>query len=236
MDERLVQDKAQLEDVCDYINIKKQGAEMREAILKIKEVMRDNNFLALSAPQIGIPLRIFCVKDKEGLHSFINPMIKKSVELAFSREKDEGFPDIEYLHPRSSKIVVNYQTPLGDMKATTVVGYSAFMVQRMIDHLNGVNIWDIGLELDDQWDKATEDERAEVLQAYMQSLDLMSKKLDDEIAADEDLTKQKKAIEFEHALVSGQVKVEQTKVSAEDSKKIEEKIEDVKATLTEKEA
>ena len=30
------------------------------------------------------------------------------------------------------------QTPMGEMKKTNVVGYSAFVFQRMLDHLNGI--------------------------------------------------------------------------------------------------
>lgn len=224
----IVTDLEALSDICDTIDIKRDNAEMREIILQLKETMTANNLLALSAPQIGVNKRIFCVKDSKGIHSFINAMIKKSTQMTFSREKDESIPDKEFIYPRSGKIVVNYQTPMGETKATTVVGYSAFVFQRMIDHLNGVLISDIGLEIDEQWDSATEDERAEVLKEYAKSLDLVSKKLEDDINSDEELKKQKKAIEFEHALVAGDVKIEQRELTEEEKKLVEEKLKSIK--------
>ena len=227
MIKELITDYEQLSEVSDNIDVKGDNEEMRQIILTLKETMREKNLKSLSAPQIGIKKRIFCVKDSKGIHSFVNPMIKKSTEMTFSREIDECFPDKEYIYPRNGRIVVNYQTPLGDFKSTNVVGYSAFVFQRMIDHLNGVLISDIGLEIDELWDKASEEERAEVLKQYMESLDLVSKQLDEEIAKDENLTKQKKAIEFEHALIAGDVVVEQRETTEEESKQIEEKLKQV---------
>lgn len=228
MIKELITDYEQLSEVSDNVDVKGENEEMRQIILSIKETMREKDLTSLSAPQIGIQKRIFCVKDKKGIHSFINPMIKKSTEMTFSREKDECFPDKEYIYPRNGRVVVNYQTPLGEFKSTNVVGYSAFVFQRMIDHLNGVLISDVGLEIDELWDKASDEERAQVLKQYMESLDLVSKKLDEEISNDENLNKQKKAIEFEHALIAGDVKIEQRDVSEEEKEQIENKLKQVK--------
>lgn len=203
----LITDLDKLSEISENVDIKKDINEIRDIILSIKATMEKNNLIALSAPQIGIQKRIFCVKNKKGTYStFINPMIKKSTNMTFSREKDECFPDKEYIYPRSSQIVVNYLTPLNELKSTNVIGYSAFVFQRMIDHFNGALISDIGLQIDEQWDKASEDERSEVLKAYADSLDMLGKQVDDEISKDEELSKQKKAIEFEKALIAGEVK------------------------------
>lgn len=221
----IITDIEKLSEICDYVDTKKDGKIMRETILELKQHIADNNLLALSAPQIGVDRRIFCVKDKKGIHSFINPMIRKSTDMTFSKETDPCFPDKTYIHPRSAKVVVNYQTPLGEMRTTTVVGYSAFMFQQMIDHLNGLCLPDIGLEIDEEWDKATDDERAEVLKAYMESLDMVSKKLNEEIENNPDLAKQKKAIDFEQALIAGEVQVEEQELTEEQKEAITAKLE-----------
>lgn len=223
----IVTDLDKLGEISDYIDTKKDGEQMREVILCLKKTMEDKNLLSLSAPQIGYNVRIFCVKDKKGIHSFVNPMIKKANHLMFSRESDESIPGKEFIHPRSEQVVVNYQTPMGDFKATTVVGYSSYVFQRMIDHLNGVLISDIGLEIDDQWDQASEEEREEVLKAYSESLDLMNKKLDEDIQANEELKKQKKAIEFEHALIAGDITVEKRELTKEEINQVKDKISDL---------
>ena len=223
----LVTDLDKLSEISDNIDIRKDGNEMRDTILYLKNTMEAKGLLALSAPQIGIQKRIFCVKTKNKKNNiyttFVNPMIKKSTDMTFSREKDECFPDKEYIYPRSGKIVVNYLDPLGNAKCTNVAGYSAFVFQRMIDHFNGALISDIGLEIDDKWDKATEEERAEVLKAYMDSLDMVSKKLEEEISNDENLKNQKKAIEFEKALIAGEIVTEQREFTEEETKAVKTK-------------
>ncbi len=224
----LVTDVEKLRELSEVVNVKASNEEVREIVLALKETMRANNLVALSAPQIGIPYRIFCLKDNKGLHSFINPMIQKSTEMTFSREKDECFPDKEYIYPRSAKLTVNYQTPLGEIKAVTVVGHTAFVVQRMIDHFNGALVSDIGLEIDKLWDEATDDERAEVLKAYAEALDIATKEANKDIESNEELKKQMKAIEFQHALVSGEVSVEQTEVTEEQKEQLEERFKEMK--------
>ena len=223
----IITDYEKLSVVSDAVNTRTENLDIREINLDLKATMLENNLLALSAPQIGIYKRIFCVRDKKGLHTFVNPMIKKSTDMTFSIEKDEG-SSVEYIYPRSNKIVVNYQTPMGELKATTVVGYSAYVFQRMIDHLNGVLISDIGLEIDKQWYDASEDERAEVLKAYAESLDLLNKRVEEEINSNEELIKQKKAIEFEHALIAGEVEVEQREFTQEEKELIENKLKEIK--------
>ena len=50
-----------------------QTEEGKEIIIKIKEVMENNHeLLALSAPQIGINKRIFCLRFSDQIKTFIN--------------------------------------------------------------------------------------------------------------------------------------------------------------------
>lgn len=223
----IVKDLNELSQISREIDVKKENAEVREIVLSLKDTMAKNDIIALSAPQIGINRRIFCIKDSKGMHSFINPYVQKATEFTFSREKDVCIDDKEFILPRFGKIKLNYQTPLGDMKMIQVVGKSAFVFQQMMDHLNGALISDIGLEIDELWDKASEDERAEVLKAYKDSLDIVSKKLDEEISQDEELNKQKKAIEFTHELVAGNVTLEEMEITQEQKNKLAAKLEEI---------
>ena len=53
-----------------------------EIIDKIKEVMNSKpDILALSAPQIGINKRIFCLRFNDQVKTFINPIITKKKGL-----------------------------------------------------------------------------------------------------------------------------------------------------------
>lgn len=224
----LITDEEQLREISEFMDINKEYKDIKRTFLELKATMEAKDLYALSAPQIGKLQRIFCIRDKKGVHCFVNPMIQKSTDVALSRERDENFPDKEYLHFRSSRLTMEYQDQYTKQnRATEQVGYSAFVFQRMIDHLNGALTSDIGLEIDELWDDATDEERAEVIKAYVESLNRLNIKLNEEIDNDEHLKKQMKAIEFEHALLSGEVEVEQRKVTEEEKEQIEAKLKQV---------
>ncbi|MBR6641944.1 MAG: peptide deformylase, partial [Clostridia bacterium] len=65
--------------------LSEEGAKTEEGteiVAKIKEVMEANpDMLALSAPQIGINKRIFCLRFNDQIKTFINPIITKKKGL-----------------------------------------------------------------------------------------------------------------------------------------------------------
>lgn len=228
-EKELVNNKDELRDVCEYVDLKNNHKEAKQTLNALKDTMLKNDLVALSAPQIGIKQRIFCVKDKKGIHGFVNPMLQKATEITFSREKDECFPDEEYIYPRSGRIEVAYQDPDTCLNcAKSLVGYNAFIFQRMLDHLNGALVSDIGLEVDELWDQASEEERAEVLQAYAESLKLLQEKLNEDIKNDEELNKQMKAVEFEQALMRGEVSLEEQNLTDEQRELLDQKFAKMK--------
>ena len=223
----IITDESKLREVCRALDYKKDGAELRETILALKKTMEANNLVILSAPQIGIYNRVFCIKDKNEYKTFLDPFVEKATQFAFSRESDECFPEKEYLYPRNARIVLDYiETKTGGYEKVELAGFNAFAVQRMINHFDGILNSDIGLEIDEQWDQATEDERAEVLKAYADALAKAGEKANAEIEQDETLSKQMKAIEFVHGVTTGEVQIEQREVTDEEKQKIEEKLKE----------
>ena len=81
-----------------------------------------------------------------------------------------------------------------------------------MDHLNGLLLEDVGLEIDELWDKATDDERAEVLKAYAESLDIKEKELKKEIAEDKELHDIDEASKFINSVKSGETKLDNSLV------------------------
>ena len=72
---------------------------------------------------------------------------------------------------------------------------------------NGILLSDLGLEIDNQWDEATEDERAEVLKEFLDSLDLYSSELEKEIQTDPELKQMSDAIDFMASVQTGETKL-----------------------------
>ena len=205
-----IKDYDKFDDRCDEINPKKQNAEMRETILAIKEVMEAKKLSALAAPQIGYRNRIVCLKfgDKQPI-TYVNPFITKVNGFTLSKESDISIPNKTFIVPRNVEVEVQYCTPLGQWMTQKMTGMTAFVMQRMINMLDGLLISDIGLEIDEEWDKATDEERAEVIKAYCESLDITMKDVQKDIEdSDGTLKKVYSAIKFTEGVNSGKVELE----------------------------
>lgn len=200
----IITDQYILSDWCTEISPKKEGNLLQEIILTLKATMRKFDLVSLTAPQIGYQRRVFCIKfGKNDYRTFINPMIDNNYNFQFSREKCSSIPEKTFIYPRFGKVHAFFTTPTDKVETTTLVGRSAIVFQHCIDHLNGVLLSDIGLEIDEQWDLATDDERAEVLKMYAESLDIKQKKLEKEINNDEEAKKINDASKFINSVKDG---------------------------------
>ena len=191
------------------IDTRKESKLMQEIILALKETMRANNLVSLAAPQIGYNKRILCLRfGEKDYRTFINPMIENNTSLTMSREKCSSIPDKEFVIPRFAKIKFYFTTPMGKVEACSLAGMAAIRLQHAIDHLNGMLISDIGLEIDELFDQATDEEREEVLRMYAESLDIRQQELDKIIEKDEELKEVNDAIKFMQSVKDGTTTVE----------------------------
>ena len=94
-----------------------------------------------------------------------------------------------------------------------------------MNHLDGALISDIGLEITEEYEKASEEEKSELIKAYLESLDLKAKELNKEIEEDKDLKQINDAIKFTEGLVKGEVEVETEKFNDEQLKQVKNKKE-----------
>lgn len=116
-----------------------------------------------------------------------------------------------------------YMSPMGKVESRTVAGYTARVIQHEIDHLDGLLLSDIGLEIDEQFEQAPEEERLEVINAYIDALDIKRKQLKEEISNDKDLKQIDDAINFMAASEKGEIEVEKVPIDKELADKIIEK-------------
>lgn len=209
---------------CEELNIKTENDLMREIILALKDTIRNSeNCVGLAAPQIGYNKRMFCINFKGDIRTFINPIITNAKGLSLSRESCMSCPGKEYIRPRNNEIWVYYQTPLGKTESVKLFGFAAHVFQHELDHLDGITLADIGLEIDESYDKASDEERSELLAAYLDSLDLKQKQLQKEIEEDPELKKLDDSIKFMEAVQKGEVKVEQQSFTKEQMDQAREK-------------
>lgn len=200
---QIITDPEQLSDWSLEANVRKEGTLVQEIVLALKQTMKENNLYYLTAPQIGYNKRIFCIKFGNDYRTFINPAVENNSNITMSRESCESIPGKEFIIPRFTKIKFYFTTPMGKVESGTLAGRAAIVFQHAVDHLNGMLISDIGLEIDELFDNATEEEQDEVLRMYAESLDLRQKELNKLIEEDEELKQINDAVKFINSVKDG---------------------------------
>lgn len=204
----IIKDIEQLSIRADEIDVRKDNNLIREITVALKNTIREHNLLSLTANQIGYDRRIFVINFNGDLRTFINPVITQVKGFELSREKCSSIDGKEFIRPRHNDIQVLYQTPLGKIESKQLLGATAKVFQHCIDHLDGLLLSDIGLEVDEMFDNATEEERNQVINMYLDSLDIKQKEIDKEIREDEELKKISDGIEFMTKVQKGEIQME----------------------------
>ena len=208
----IVTDELQLSERAVEIDVRTQATEMREIIKALKDTMREKGLSSLSAPAIGYNRRIFCIdfKDSE-IKTFINPIIAQAKGMQLSVEKCVCIPDKEFMRPRNNDLMIVYQRPTGQIENRQIVGMSAIVFQHELDHLDGLLISDVGIEIDEDFHNATEEEQQEVINAYLDALDIKKKEIDTEINTNPELKQLSDGIDFMESVYKGETKIEPIK-------------------------
>ena len=195
-------------DRSDEIDVRVNNKLVRDIVLALKATIEKNNLTSLSAPAIGYKKRIFCIKFKEEIKTFINPVIINVKGLQLSREHCSSIPDKEFIIPRNNDITVMYQKQTGKIETRQMLGVAAFVFQHEIQHLDGLLISDIGLELEDGWDNLSNEEQQEIIDLFLNSLDLKIDNLNKDIKEDKDLKQMSDAIDYMTSIYKGETKLE----------------------------
>lgn len=144
--------------------------DIQSVITDMKAALSREKFgVAIAAPQIGEPLRIFVIGGKvfaarnnedydEHVHAdqvFINPEVitaSKKIKIG-----DEGCLSVPYKYgtkvPRSEKMKIRYYDEFGASHERGASSFLARIFQHEIDHLNGILYTDVAhevVEVDDE--------------------------------------------------------------------------------------
>lgn len=204
----VITDYEAYDDRAEEIDLRKESKLAQETILDLKHTMQKNNYVCLAAPHIGVNKRIVCINFKGQIRTFINPLTGSVKGFELSRESCPAIPGKQFIRPRHNDIHVMYQTPLGKVESVSFKGMAAKVMQYGIDILDGLLLSDVGLELDDNWDKATQEERDAVIDMYLESLDLQRKQIKVEIENDPESKQLMDAIAFMESVERGETQVE----------------------------
>lgn len=216
---KIITDLDKLIERSEEINPFNEEKKVRKIVNDLKDTLIANkDVIALTASQIGSPYRIFCLKFSDNeLRAFVNPMITKSEGMHLCREVNPSLPKKEYIMPRSDKIILRFQTPTGIISENIFEGVVAEVVQQQMQLLDGILISDFGLPILKGFDKATEEEKQQIIDMWLNNLKIQNKHLNDEIDSNENMLKVKKAIDFMTKVTNGEVKIEKVDTNKDGS-------------------
>ena len=229
----ILTDARYLGDLAEVIDPLKNAQTLRQVVMDLKKTMRSNpDIKALSAPAIGYPYRVFCIKFEDlEIKTFVNPIITEAKGITLTKETCWCIPGKKFIRPRNNDIKVMFTDPSGKMNSRQLVGMAAYVFQHEIDHLDGILLSDVGLEIDEDFEMAPEEEQEEIMAMYLDSIDLQAKEIHKRIDDDPDVKELKEAAEFLTALQTGKVTLEKTELDKETVDRINQAKREVREEL-----
>lgn len=193
--------------------LSEKGAETEEGtkiINKIKEVLEANpDLIALSAPQVGINKRIFCLRFNDKIKTFINPIITKKKGLNIVIETCASMPGKEIVIGRPEELTVVYYNDEFKYEDNKLVGVAASLFDQLAQILDGVLPSELGLVSDIETDGKIENEDLDEIISFYKNTFLPSRleSLKTAIEADETATKDFNHLKFTEGVINGRIMV-----------------------------
>lgn len=199
------------------------GVEREEGdkiIADLKEIMEANpEMITLSAPQIGYNKRIFCIRFKDIIKTFIDPIITKKTGSTLVIETCSMMPGKEILIARPEEITTVYYTDDFKYEENKLVGPAAAIFDQQVQLLDCVFPSELGLvsdiEEDGSLNDLTEEEFEELKEIYIQFIKIKAKQAEEEAVKNEELAKQYRQLKFTEDVVNGRTLILESDEEAE---------------------
>ena len=167
----IVKDIDKLSTRCDEINVFENQKLVRKIVNNIKDTMKANkDMFALSAPQLGYNVRIFCIRfSDEDIKAFINPMATKTEGKCLMIENTDSIPGKEFMIQRSQRLMAGYQMVSGQYNELSLKHPVSALFEKMVDMLDGTLFFKyetVGLPIDKDYYKASNEEKEELHKWY----------------------------------------------------------------------
>jgi len=192
------------------------GVEKEEGdkiIAKIKSVMdEDKTILALTAPQIGIKSKIFCIRFNDVIKTFINPIVTKKEKFVIRPETFISMPGQEILITRPEEVTVVYYTEEYKYEENKLLGAAARLFDQSVQLLDGVTPADLGLvstvEIDGSLADCTEEEINELVDFYKNKyIPTKAAAMEAAVKNDPELAEKYKELQFTEKVITGHANI-----------------------------
>lgn len=209
----IVKDPVKLSERCDEINVGENFKVVRKIVSELKDTLIANkDMVALAAPQLGYPYRIFCIRfADENIQAFINPIVTKNQGKCLMIEQTASLPDKEFMIQRSDRVMAGYQMPSGQYNELSLKYPLAAVFENMLDVIDGTLFFKyetIGLEIDKDYYKASKEEKEELHKWYFETyLPAKLKALQETADNDEDVKAIQNQIKYYTSIAKGETEI-----------------------------
>ena len=178
-------------------------------VSNIKEALAaDDTMVALSAPQLGLDARVFCIRFKDVIKTFINPVVTKKADYKIRAESFISMPGKEILIMRPEDITVVYYTDEFKYEENRLLGAAARIFDQHCQLLDGLPPSELGLVSDIEEDgplsDCTEEEFAQLVEIYKKFIAAKTETLKSEIASNPELEKEYNSLKFTEKVINGE--------------------------------
>ena len=218
----IITDLEQLSVRAEEINPKEEGDRVKNIILDMKALIRKNDLRGLAAPQIGENVRIVLVNFKNDIKAYVDPQPLAVKGLAPVIETDPSLPGKRYLLPRYFHLDLRALTPNGLIENFCLEGQAAYVMQQLLDHLEGILISDYGLEITEVFDEMSAEDKEDLIREYMLSLKDAEVVINEQVEQDETLKEIRDGMRFLESVQKGETQIEFEELTEEEKKQLEE--------------
>jgi len=188
-----------------------KGVEKEEGETIIKQLKdyleKDKTVVTISAPQLGIGKRIFCMRFQDTIKTFINPIITKKAKYVIQPETFASMPGKEILITRPEEITVVYYTDEFKYEENKLLGIAARVFEQSCQLLDGVTPDHLGLVSDIKedgtlWD-LTDEEMAQVKEIYKQYIEAKLNGMKQFLKDNPELENEYQRLQFTEKVING---------------------------------
>ena len=187
--------------------------EGEQIIAKIKSAMEDDkSILTLTAPQLGIKSKIFCIRFNDIIKTFINPIVTKKDKYVIRPETFISMPGKEILITRPEEITVVYYTDEFKYEENKLLGAAARLFDQSCHLLDGVTPDELGLVSDVEHDgslsELSEEEINEIVDFYKNKyIPAKAQAMEAAVKADPELKKKYTELQFTEKVITGHANI-----------------------------
>ena len=197
-------------EIASQIDVKKQEETLELIADRLKNALeQEKDFIYATANQVGYPYQVYALRTNAGIEVWANPlMARDDSKMILVYDKEFGLKN-NFLTPRWPKIdVVAYSVDKKLVCQREYTNEAAVVMQHIMNNLNGISIKDIGLEMTPEFLTASEEDRKEVVDYYLGSLEKLLNTLEEDIMGDSELGAKYQAFKFVKAKAAGDIKHE----------------------------